>query len=252
MLRGGRADIPGTHGHVLRRPSLAARFRRGLARLVKQALPFRAGSSILQSVAELRREGDRAMAGENAPGHTVGLSEQVRVRWLIRSDGNTVERQIGWVKLQGLPTAVVGIVSPVHRGTAVFAKARCISFETGKADTVTGAEAAGAAVSEPVEGNRRRTAFAAGRIVVLGGSHSCPSPLGSLQPGSSTPWSGCVPPAAATAYIAPPRHLQIRPWDPKSPRWRRLRVPGVRARSHVDTSSAVHTAVVAVRHLPCH
>ena len=163
-----------------------------------------------------------------------------------------MERQIGWIIPQWLPTAVVGIVSPVHRGTGVFAEAHCISFETGKAEMATGAEAAGALVSEPVESNRRRTAFATRHIVVPGGSHSCPSPVGFLQPGSSMQWSGYVPPAAATAYISPTRRHQARPWGPSPPTWRRLTVPEVRARSLVGTSSAVHTAVGAVRHLPCH
>ena len=193
------------------------------------------------------------MADGNAPGHTVGRWGQAPVRWSIRSGCNTVERQIGWIKLQWLPTAGVGIVLPTHRVTAVFAEAHCISFETDKAETVTGAAAVGAAASEPVGSNRRRIAFAAWRIVALGGSHSCPSPVGSLRPGSSTPWSGCVLPAAATAYISPTRHLQIRrPGDPKSRKWRRRVVLEVRTRSLVDTSSAVHTGVVAVRHLPCH
>lgn len=203
-------------------------------------------------MAELRREGDRAMVGENAPGHTVGLWEQVLVRWWIRWGCNTVEHQIGWVKLRWLPIAVVGTVSPIHRGTAVFAKARCISFGTGKGEMATGAVAAGAPVLEQVEGSRRRTAFGAWRIVVLDCSYSCPNPVGSLQPSSSTPWSGCVPPAAATAYISPTRHLQIHPWDPESPGERRLTVLEIQTRNLVDTSSAVHTAVVAVRHLPCH
>lgn len=204
-------------------------------------------------MAEPLREGDTAMEGENAPGHTVGLWEQVLVRWLIRSDCNTVARQIGWIKLRWLPIAGVGIVSPIHRGTVVFAEGHYILIETGKAEMVTGAEAAGAVVSEPVGSNRRRTAFAARRIVVLDCSHSCPSPLGSPQPDSSTPWSGCAPPAGATAYISPTRRPRIhRSWDPEPRKWRRLMVLEVRTRSLVDTSSAVHTAVVAVRHLPCH
>ena len=139
------------------------------------------------------------------------------MRWLIRSDCNTVERQIGWIKLQWLPIAGVGIVSPIHRETAVFAEAHCTSFETGKAGMVTGGEAAGVVVSELVESNRRCTAFALWRIVVLGCSHSCPSPVGSLLPGSAASWSGYVPPAAVTACIAPTRHRRIRRlWDPKS------------------------------------
>lgn len=139
------------------------------------------------------------------------------MHWLIRSDCNTVQRRIGWIGLRWLPTAGVGIVSPIHRGTAVFAETHCKSFETGKAEMVNGAGAVGAVVLEPVGSNRRRTAFASWRIVVLGCSHSCPSPAGSLQPGSSAPWSGCVPPAAATACISPTRHLQIRRlWDPES------------------------------------
>lgn len=128
-----------------------------------------------------------------------------------------MERQIGWIELQWLRIAGVGIVSPIRRETAVFAEAHCKSFETGRAEMVTGDEAVGVVVSEPAESNRRRTAFAWWRIVVLGCSRSCPSPVGSLLPDSAAPWSGYVPPAAATACISPTRHRQIRRlWDPKS------------------------------------
>lgn len=150
------------------------------------------------------------MAGENAPGRTVGRWRQVLVRWLIRCDCNTVERQIGWIKLQWLPIAGVEIVSRIHRETAVFAGAHRKSFETGKAEMATGDEAVGVVVSWPVESNRRRTALASWRIAVHGCSHSCPSPVGSLLPDSAALRSGCAPPAAATACISPTRHRQIR------------------------------------------
>jgi hypothetical protein len=151
---------------------------------------------------------------------------------------------------------VVGIASPTHRGTVPLAAAGGTPWERGKAEMAAAAEAAdveadGAVAVEDVGHSRWRTAFAVGRRVVRGCSRSCPNPVGSLQPGSSTPCSGLVRPATLIAYISPTRHRPMRPGDPTSPGYWRLTVLGDRARSFVDTLRAVHTAVVAVRHLPC-